>query len=96
MTKYGYGDPQTWGAPTGHPMDPRTDDTYYENLELEVGDAVRADLKTADGRQRIADDLEGEDVVGRTLEALAQNSTAALLDLEDWIVEAAVHARLDP
>ena len=95
MTKYGFGDQQTWGAPTGHPMDPRTDDTYFENLELEVGDAVRADLKTADGRQRIAEDLQYEDVVGRTLEALAQGTTAALLDLEDWIIEAAVHARLD-
>ncbi len=23
-TSYGYGDPETWGAPTGHPADPRT------------------------------------------------------------------------
>lgn len=24
----GYGDPETWGAPTGHPNDPRTEDAY--------------------------------------------------------------------
>lgn len=24
----GYGDPETWGAPTGHPNDPRTEGDY--------------------------------------------------------------------
>jgi hypothetical protein len=95
MTKYGFGDPQTWGAPTGHPMDPRTDDEAHERLMEEMADEVREDLKTPDGRQRIADDLEGDDVIGMLLEALAQGTTAALLTLEDDLIEAAVNARLD-
>jgi hypothetical protein len=90
---YGYGDEQTWGPCTGHPMDPRTDDTYYENLEAEIGDAVRADLQTEDGRIRLAEDLKDEDVVGMLLAALAQGTTAALLSLEDDLIEAAVYAR---
>jgi hypothetical protein len=76
-------------------MDPRTDDEAHERLMEEMADEVREDLKTPDGRQRIADNLEGEDVIGMLLEALAQGTTAALLTLEDDLIEAAVNARLD-
>ena len=32
MTSYGPGAPETWGAPTGHPNDPRTEDFYDLDL----------------------------------------------------------------
>ncbi|MCB1892574.1 MAG: hypothetical protein KDF48_10160 [Rhodocyclaceae bacterium] len=46
MTSYGPGDPETWGAPTGHPHDPRTPDEdgadstslqYLDELPVLVG-----------------------------------------------------------
>jgi len=34
MSSYGYGDPETWPGPTGHPLDPRTEDytILYERM----------------------------------------------------------------
>ena len=34
-TKYGPGDEQTWGACTGHPLDPRTEDTDTDDEQPE-------------------------------------------------------------
>jgi hypothetical protein len=62
-------------------------------MEEQIADEVREDLKTAAGRLRIEDDLFSTDVVGMLLAALAEGTTAALLSLEDDLIEAAVHAR---
>jgi hypothetical protein len=41
MIDYGPGDEQTWGSPTGHPNDPRTeDDDEAEGMLLDMEEAT--------------------------------------------------------
>ena len=44
MTLPGPGDPATWGAPTGHPNDPRTEDVYgpCDTCDQETGQVLDA------------------------------------------------------
>lgn len=37
ITKYGFGDEQTWGPYTGHPNDPRTVEYYDDETPLPYG-----------------------------------------------------------
>lgn len=77
MTSYGPGDPETWGAPTGHPNDPRTPDDdgadstslqYLDELPVLVGYYAG----DAYGCRYAAADIEITDVVinGYQLEPL--------------------------
>ncbi|MCB1891114.1 MAG: hypothetical protein KDF48_02755 [Rhodocyclaceae bacterium] len=69
MTSYGPGDPETWGAPTGHPNDPRTEDfddgaddtmlLYLDELPVLVGYYAGPTY----GLRHAAADIEITDVV---------------------------------
>lgn len=86
LTQYGPGDAATWGAPTGHPHDPRTpdEDGADDTMLLQIWRGVRAMVHYV-----AADDGRFVDITGVTFSggAFLDSGAFAADVLDDWAAE---------
>lgn len=74
----GFGDEETWGRPTGHPLDPRTDDSFIYQLEAAWSDKEEIQKNFDDIFDLALEELAAEDLSGESLDKLSESISSAM------------------
>ncbi len=85
ITRFGFGDPETWGPCTGHPMDPRTDPPDEEQQSA-AADALIDEAIRAGGVGQMLRDAG----------AIGDADWEALGEADDYLTQQALLDRYDP
>ena len=95
----GYGDPCTWGAPAGHPNDPRNDvekneqriqqltASFRQHIRRRVVDHDETAIRVADQLIRYLTDIEVVDIIRPVMQGRKEAAFQALRDLVSEAVD---------